>query len=57
MPLSINLSNWKKSGVEVRIKRPIYVVFFRFVYEGGEVILEKQDDEWTIVSGKLTWIE
>ena len=33
------------------------VVFFRFVYEGGEVILEKQNGEWTIVSGKLTWIE
>ena len=33
------------------------VVFFRFVYEGGEVILEKQNGEWTIVSGKLTWME
>ena len=33
------------------------VVFFRFVYRGGEVILEKQDGEWTIVSGILTWIE
>ena len=33
------------------------VVFFRFVYEGGEVIMEKQNGEWTIVSGKLTWIE
>ena len=33
------------------------VVFFRFVYEGGEVIMEKQNGEWTIVSGKFTWIE
>ena len=33
------------------------VVFFRFVYEGGEVIMKKQNGEWTIVSGKLTWIE
>ena len=33
------------------------VVFFRFVYEGGEVIMEKQNGEWTIVSGKLTWKE
>ncbi len=33
------------------------VVFFRFVYEGGEVTLEKQNGEWTIISGKLTWIE
>ena len=33
------------------------VVFFRFVYEGGEVILEKQNGEWTFVSGKLTWME
>ena len=33
------------------------VVFFRFVYEGGEVILEKQNGVWTIVSGKLTWME
>lgn len=33
------------------------VVYFRFIYEGGEIILEKQDGEWTIVSGKFTWIE
>lgn len=33
------------------------VVFFRFVYQGGEVILEKQNGEWTIVSGRFTWIE
>ena len=33
------------------------VVYFRFVYEGGEVILEKQNGEWTIVSSKFTWIE
>ena len=33
------------------------VVSFRFVYEGGEVIMEKQNGEWTIVSGKLTWKE
>lgn len=33
------------------------VVFFRCVYEGGEVYLEKKDGEWTIFSGRLTWIE
>ena len=33
------------------------IVFFRFVYEGGKVILEKQNGKWTIISGKLTWIE
>lgn len=33
------------------------VVFFRFVYEGGEVYLEKRDGEWAVVSGILTWIE
>lgn len=33
------------------------IVYFRFVYEGGEVYLEKQNGEWTVVSGKLTWIE
>ena len=33
------------------------IVYFRFVYQGGEVILEKQNGEWTIVSGKFTWIE
>ena len=33
------------------------VVFFRFVYEGGEVIMEKQNGEWTIISGKFTWME
>ncbi len=33
------------------------VVNFRFVYEGGQVLMEKQNGEWTIVSGRLTWIE
>ena len=33
------------------------IVYFRFVYEGGEVYMEKQDGEWTVVSGRLTWIE
>lgn len=33
------------------------VVFFRFIYQGGKVILEKQNGEWTIISGKFTWIE
>ena len=33
------------------------VVNFRFVYEGGEVYLEKKNGEWVVVSGKLTWIE
>lgn len=33
------------------------VVNFRFVYQGGEVYLEKHNGEWVVVSGKLTWIE
>ena len=33
------------------------VVLFRFVYEGGQVILEKQNDEWTIVDTRFIWIE
>ena len=33
------------------------VVYFRFVYEGGAVILEKENDEWTVVSSQFIWIE
>ena len=33
------------------------VVLFRFVYEGGEVILEKQNGEWKVVDLRFTWIE
>ena len=33
------------------------VVYFRFVYEGGFVILEKTNDEWTIVTIRYNWIE
>ena len=33
------------------------VVQFRFIYEGGNVYLEKQNGEWTVVAGELTWIE
>lgn len=33
------------------------VVLFRFVYEGGETILEKQNGEWKIVDFGLTWME
>ena len=33
------------------------IVNFRFIYEGGEVYMEKQNGEWTVVSGRLTWIE
>lgn len=33
------------------------VVMFRFVYEGGEVVLEKQDGEWVVVDSRFTWIE
>ena len=33
------------------------VVLFRFVYEGGQVILEKQNGEWTIVDTRFIWIE
>ena len=40
---------------DARMQRAI--VYFRFVYEGGEVCLEKQNDEWVVVSGELNWIE
>ncbi len=33
------------------------IVTFRFVYEGGKVILEKQDGKWKIVDACFTWIE
>lgn len=33
------------------------VVYFRFVYEGGVVILEKENDEWSVVSSLFIWIE
>ena len=33
------------------------VVLFRFVYEGGEAILEKQNGEWKVVDFRFTWME
>lgn len=33
------------------------IVKFRFVYEGGHTILEKQNGVWVVVSSKFTWIE
>ena len=33
------------------------VVMFRFVYEGGEAILEKQNGEWKVVDFRFTWVE
>ncbi|MBO4489639.1 MAG: hypothetical protein J5741_08320 [Bacteroidales bacterium] len=33
------------------------VVLFRFVYEGGQAVLEKQDGEWKVVDVRFTWIE
>ena len=33
------------------------VVRFRFAYGGGDAFLEKQNGEWMIVSGQLTWME
>ena len=33
------------------------VVLFRFVYEGGQVTLEKQNGEWVIVDSRFTWVE
>lgn len=33
------------------------VVMFRFVYEGGEAVLEKQNGEWKVVDTRFTWIE
>lgn len=33
------------------------LVYFRFKYEGGEVLLEKQNGEWIIVEVQYTWME
>lgn len=33
------------------------IVFFRIIYEGGEVYLEKKDGEWRVVDARITWIE
>ena len=33
------------------------VVMFRFVYEGGEAVLEKQNGEWKVLDTRFTWIE
>ena len=33
------------------------VVLFRYVYEGGEAVLEKQNGEWKVVDTRFTWIE
>ncbi|MBO6051647.1 MAG: hypothetical protein J6P65_06690 [Bacteroidales bacterium] len=33
------------------------LVYFRFKYEGGDVLLEKQNNEWGIVEVKYTWME
>ena len=33
------------------------MVYFRFEYHGGHVILEKQNGEWNIATVKYTWIE
>ena len=30
---------------------------FRIVYEGGEVVWEKQDGEWKVADFRFTWIE
>jgi len=33
------------------------MVFFKFIYRGGDVYLEKKDGEWTVVDFRFTWIE
>lgn len=33
------------------------MVFFRFIYRGGDVYMEKKDGEWTVVDFRFTWIE
>lgn len=33
------------------------IVMFRFVYEGGEVVMEKQNGEWKVVDFRFTWGE
>ena len=47
----------KASTIVIDSKMQHAVVSFRFVDEGGIVMLEKQNGEWTIVSSKFTWIE
>ena len=33
------------------------VVMFRYVYEGGEAVLEKRNGEWKVVDARFTWME
>lgn len=33
------------------------MVFFKFIYRGGDVYMEKKDGEWTVVDFRFTWIE
>ena len=33
------------------------IVYFSFIYEGGDVYLEKKDGEWVVVETRFTWIE
>ena len=33
------------------------IVFFKFIYEGGDVYLEKKDGEWRVVDTRFTWME
>lgn len=33
------------------------IVEFRFIYEGGNVYLEKHEGQWVVVTGELTWQE
>ena len=32
-------------------------VYFRYGYQGGETLLEKENGEWTVKDSKATWIE
>lgn len=33
------------------------IIYFRVGYQGGEVILKKQANQWTIIESRVTWIE
>lgn len=33
------------------------IVLYRFIYSGGEVLLEKNNGDWSVVKSRYTWIE
>jgi len=38
-------------------ERKTALIFFRMIYEGGEALYKKIDNQWTLIDSKITWIE